>query len=75
VLVKPSLYDNITTAANYYYNYSTKQRVSALLGHHQAYKTVELVKVHSVFFFTYGIPWSAILLSIFLEMQIVFKTL
>ena len=29
---------------------SSKQHVSSLLGHHQAYKTVELVKVHSVVF-------------------------
>ena len=29
-----------------------KQHVSALLGHHQTYKTVELVKVHSVVFLT-----------------------
>jgi len=45
-------------AANYY-NYSTKQHVSTLLGHHQAYKTVELVKVHSVVF-NCGIPLFAI---------------
>jgi len=45
VLVKPSLHNNIITVANYY-NYLAKQHVSALLGHHQAYKTVVLVKVH-----------------------------
>jgi hypothetical protein len=33
VLIKPSLHNNITTVAGYYYNYSTKQRVSALLSH------------------------------------------
>ena len=48
VLIRPPLYNNVTTVAGYYYNYSTKQHVSALLGHHQAYTTVELVKVHSV---------------------------
>ena len=48
VLIKPSLHNNITTVADYYYNYSTKQHVSALLGHYQAYITVALVKVHSV---------------------------
>jgi len=38
-----------------YYNYSTKQHVSTLLGHHQVYKTVEFVKVHSMVF-THEIP-------------------
>jgi len=46
--MRPALHNNITTAAHYCYNYSTKLHVSALLGHHQAYKTVESVKVHSV---------------------------
>ena len=50
VLIKPSLHNNIIAVADYRYNYSylAKQHVSALLGHHQAYKTVVLVKVHSV---------------------------
>ena len=39
-----------------YYNYSTKQHVSTLLGYHQVYKTVDLVKVHFVVF-TYRIPF------------------
>jgi len=39
------------TAPIYYYNYSPKQHVSALLGHHQAYKRVVLVKVHSMILF------------------------
>ena len=43
------------TVSDYCYKYLAKQHVSALLGHHQAYKTVVLVKVHSVVF-TYGIP-------------------
>ena len=68
LLIKPSLHNNIITVADYYYNYSIKQHVSALLGHHQAYKTVVLVKVHSVVF-TYGIPWIIILLTIFLDSQ------
>jgi len=55
VLVKPSLHNNIITVADYSYNYVAKQHASALLGHHQAYKTVVLVKVHSMVF-TYGIP-------------------
>jgi len=39
VLIKPSLHNTYNNSCNYY-NYSTKQHVSALLGHHQAYKTV-----------------------------------
>jgi len=35
-------------SCNYYYNYLAKQNVSTLLGHHQTYKTVVLVKVYSV---------------------------
>jgi len=51
--VKPSLHNIQITVANYYYyyGYSAKQHVSALLGHHRAYKTVVLVKVHSVAFY------------------------
>jgi len=45
VLIKPSLHNNIITVADYCYNYLAKQHVSALLGHHQAYKTVVLFKV------------------------------
>ena len=44
---KPSLHNIVLTVANYY-SYSTKQHVSALLGHHKAYKIVVLVKVQSV---------------------------
>ena len=51
-LIKPYLHNNITTVAGYYYKYSTKQHVSALLGHHQAYKTVVLVKVQSVLYYS-----------------------
>ena len=47
VLIKPSLHNTYNNSCNYY-NYSTKQHVSALFGHHKAYKTVVLVKVHSV---------------------------
>jgi len=50
VLIKPSLHNNIITVADYCYNYLAKQHILALLGHHQAYKTVVLVKVHSVVF-------------------------
>ena len=39
VLIKPSLHNAYNNSCNYY-NYSTKQHVSALLGHHRAYKTV-----------------------------------
>jgi len=46
-LIKPSLRNTYNNSCNYY-NYSTKQHVSALFGHHQAYKTVVLVKVYSV---------------------------
>ena len=61
VLIKPSLYNNVIIDADYCYNYWAKQHVSALLGHHQAYQTVVLVKVHSVVF-TYGIFPSCFLL-------------
>ena len=71
VLIKPSLGNTYNNSCNYY-NYSTKQHVSALFGHHQAYKTVVLVKVHSVAC-TYGIPWFTIVLSIFFELQVLFK--
>jgi len=47
VLIKPSLHNTHNNSCNYY-NYSTKQHVSNLFGHHQAYKTVVLLKVHSV---------------------------
>jgi len=47
VLVKSFLHNTYNNSCNYY-NYSTKQHVSALFGHHQAYKTLVLVKVHSV---------------------------
>jgi len=63
VLIKPSLHNTYNNSCNYY-NYSAKQHVSALFGRHQAYKTVVLVKVHSVAF-TYGVPWFTIVLSIF----------
>ena len=74
VLIKPSLHNNIITVADYCYNYLAKQHVSALLGHNQAYKTVVLVKVHSVVS-TYGIPWFTILLTTFLELQVLFKNI
>jgi len=48
VLIKQSLLNNIITVADYCYNCLAKQHVSALRGHHQTYKTVVLVKVHSV---------------------------
>ena len=67
-LIKPSLHNIYNKSCNYY-NYSTKQYVSALFGHHQAYKIVVLVKVHSVVF-TYGISWFTIVLSIFFELQV-----
>jgi len=51
VLIKPSLHNTNNNSCNYY-NYSTKLHVSALSGHHQAYKTVVLVKVHSVYLCT-----------------------
>jgi len=60
ILIKPSLHNTYNNSCNYY-NYSTKQHVSALFGHHQAYKAVVLVKVHSVAF-TYEILWFTILL-------------
>jgi len=45
------------TVANCYYNYSTKQHVSALLGYHQAYKTVVLlVVVYCEYHSTHSIP-------------------
>jgi hypothetical protein len=50
VLIKPYLHNNIITVADYCYNYLAKQHVSALLGHHQAYKTVVLLKVHTIHF-------------------------
>jgi len=62
VLIKPPLHNTYNNSCNYY-NYSTKQHVSALFGHYQSYKTVVFVKVHSVAF-TYGIPLFTILLSI-----------
>jgi len=71
VLIKPSLHNTYNNSCNYY-NYSTKQHVLALFGHHQAYRTVVLVKVHSVAF-TYGIPWFTIVLSIFFELQVQFN--
>ena len=71
MLIKPSLH-NIITVADYSYNCLAKQHVSASLGHHHSYKTVELVKVHSVAF-TYGISWVTILL--FLELQVLFNLL
>jgi len=37
VLIKPSLHNTYNNSCNYY-NYSSKQHVSALFGHHQAYK-------------------------------------
>jgi len=42
---KPSLHNNIITVADYCYNHLAKQNISPLLGCHQAYKTVVLVKV------------------------------
>jgi len=44
VLIKPSLHDTYNNSCNYY-NYSTKQHVSALFGHHQAYKTVAFLSL------------------------------
>ena len=41
VLIKPSLHNTYNNSCNYY-NYSTKQHVSALFGHHQAYKETPL---------------------------------
>jgi hypothetical protein len=72
VLIKPSLRNNIMTVAVYCYSCLAKQPVSALLGHCRAYKTVVLVKVHSVVF-TYGIPWFTVLLRAFVELQVLFK--
>jgi len=72
VLIKPSLHNTYDNSRNYY-NYLTKQQVSALFGHHRAYKTVVLVKVHSVAF-TYGTPWFTVVLSIFFELQVLFKS-
>jgi len=43
---KTAFTNNIITVADYCYNYFVKQHVSALLGHHKAYKTAVLVKVH-----------------------------
>jgi len=68
VLIKPSLHNTYNNHCNYY-NYSTKQHFSALFGHHQVYKKI---KVHSVAF-TYGIPWFTVVLSMFFELQVLFK--
>ena len=70
VLIRPSLHNTYYNSCNYY-NFSTKQHVSALFGH-QAYKTVMLVKAHSVAL-TYGIPRFETVLSIFFELQVMFK--